>query len=106
VLQDEIEAAAPGHEIRPVNTDGFTSTIAAVREVWGDALLITCILHLYIAMRDGCKRKYREQFELVADAFWWCYEAETKRSKGRSHRGGGRSSTAARRAETGYPSAS
>lgn len=80
VLQDEIEAAAPGHEIRSVNTDGFTSTIAAVREVWGGALLITCILHLYIAMRDGCKRKYREQFELVADAFWWCYEAETKRS--------------------------
>ena len=80
VLKDEIERVAPEHKIRSVNTDGYTATIAAVRDVWIEALLITCILHLYIAMRDGCKRKYREQFELVADAFWWCYEAETKRS--------------------------
>jgi len=79
VLEGEIAAAAPGHQIRSVNTDGYSSTVAAVREVWGGALLVTCILHLYIAMRDGCKRKYRDQFEAVADAFWWCYEAETKR---------------------------
>ncbi len=79
VLKDEIAQAAPGHEIKSVNIDGYSSTVAAMREVWGGALLITCILHLYIAMRDGCKRKYREQFEAVADAFWWCYEAETKR---------------------------
>jgi hypothetical protein len=79
VLKDEIAQAAPGHEIRSVNIDGYSSTVAAMRVVWGGALLITCILHLYIAMRDGCKRKYREQFEAVADAFWRCYEAETKR---------------------------
>jgi hypothetical protein len=79
VLKDEIAQAAPAHEIKSVNIDGYSSTVAAMREVWGGALLITCILHLYIAMRDGCKRKYREQFEAVADAFWWCYEAETKR---------------------------
>jgi hypothetical protein len=80
VLREEIASAAPGHQVKSVNTDGFSSTIAAMRNVWGAALLITCILHLYIAIRDGCKRKYRDQFEAVADAFWWCYEAETKRS--------------------------
>ena len=79
VLKDEIAQAAPGHEIKSVNIDGYSSTVAAMREVWGGALLITCILHLYIGMRDGCKRKYRDQFEAVADVFWWCYEAETKR---------------------------
>jgi len=80
VLKNEIAMAAPGHQVKSVNTDGFPSTIAAVREIWAKALLITCILHLYIAIRDGCKRKYRDQFEAVADSFWWCYEAETKRS--------------------------
>jgi len=80
VLRDEIATEAPGHQISSVNTDGYPATVAPVREVWDGALLITCILHLYIAMRDGCKRKYREQFEAVADAFWWCYEAETKRA--------------------------
>ena len=79
VLRDEIEAAAPGHEIKSVNTDGFGSTVAAIPEVWGKTIvLITCILHLYIAIRDGCKKKYREQFGEVADDFWDCYEAPTK----------------------------
>lgn len=79
VLRKEIEAAAAGHEIKSVNTDGYTSTTAAIPEVWGKTIvLITCILHLYIAIRDGCKKKYREQFEEVADDFWNCYEAPTK----------------------------
>ena len=37
-------------------------------------------MHLFISIRDGAKRKLREQYEEVADWFWWCYEAETKRS--------------------------
>lgn len=79
VLRNEIEAAAPGHEIKSINTDGYTSTTAAIPEVWGKTIvLITCILHLYIAIRDGCKKKYREQFEEVADDFWNCYDAQTK----------------------------
>jgi hypothetical protein len=81
VLKEEIEAAAPGHKIKSVNTDGYSSTIAAIPEVWGKGIvLITCILHLYIAIRDGCKKKYREQFEEVADDLWNCYDAPTKRS--------------------------
>lgn len=81
VLKEEIARAAPGHEIKSVNGDGYSSTTAALRQVWGSsAVLITCILHLYIALRDGCKRKYKEQFEGVADGFWYCFEAETKRS--------------------------
>ena len=43
-------------------------------------VMITCFLHLFIAIRDGCKRKYREQFELIGNEFWYCYEAGTKRS--------------------------
>jgi hypothetical protein len=81
VLKNEIEAAAPGHKIKSVNTDGYSSTIAAIPAVWGKSIvLITCILHLYIAIRDGCKKKYREQFEEVADDFWNCYDAPTKDS--------------------------
>lgn len=81
VLKDEIDRAAPGHKIKSVNTDGYTSTIAAIPEVWGKSVvMITCFLHLFIAIRDGCKRKYREQFELIATDFWYCYEAETKSS--------------------------
>lgn len=81
VLKDEIDRAAPGHKIKSINTDGYTSTIAAIPEVWGKSVvMITCILHLFIALRDGCKLKYREQFELIANEFWYCYEAGTKRS--------------------------
>ena len=79
VLKEEMEAAAPGHQIKSVNSDGFTSTTASLTQVWGSAaVMITCILHLYIAIRDGCKKKYREQFKEIADALWDCYEAPTK----------------------------
>ena len=81
VVKDEIERAAPGHKIKSINTDGFSSTVAALRGVYGASVVfITCILHLFIALRDGCKRKYREDFEVVATGLWWCYEAETKRA--------------------------
>jgi beta-mannanase len=40
---------------------------------------MSCILHLIISIRDGAKKKFREHYEEVADWFWWCYEAETKR---------------------------
>ena len=80
VLKGEIDRAAPGHKIKSVNTDGYTSTVAAIPEVWGKSVvMITCILHLFIGIRDGCKRKYREQFEVIASDFWYCYEAGTKR---------------------------
>jgi len=80
VLKDEIARAAPEHKIKSVNTDGYTSTMAAMPEVWGKSVvMITCILHLYIAIRDGCKRKYREQFEVIATELWHCYAAQTKR---------------------------
>jgi hypothetical protein len=81
VLKAEIERAAPDHGIKSINTDGFSSTTAALRAVYGvGVVFITCILHLYIALRDGCKRKHRLEFETAATGLWWCYEAETKRS--------------------------
>ncbi|MGK0190653.1 MAG: hypothetical protein ACI9R3_006483, partial [Verrucomicrobiales bacterium] len=60
--------------------DGFQATVLALQMAFGKRLvLMSCILHLIISIRDGAKKKFREHHEEVADWFWWCYEAETKR---------------------------
>lgn len=81
VLRQEAEWADPDHRFESANTDGFQATVLALQMVFGKGLvLVSCLLHLFISIRDGSKRKFREQYEEVADWFWWCYEAETKRS--------------------------
>ena len=41
--------------------------------------MIPCALHPFIGVRDGCKRKYREQFEVRAFDIWHRFEARAKR---------------------------
>ena len=80
VLRQEAEWADPDHRFESANTDGFQATVIALQMAFGKRLvLMSCILHLIISIRDGAKKKFREHYEEVADWFWWCYEAETKR---------------------------
>jgi hypothetical protein len=63
-----------------VNLDGWRATNNAWRSLFSKAVLIPCMLHFYIKIRDGAKKKWPEAFLEVADKFWHCYRAETKSS--------------------------
>jgi len=81
VFRDEMARTNPDSRVRSINVDGFAATSAALRLVFGPAvILITCFLHLYISIRDGAKKKHAEIFTEIADYLWWIYEAGTKRS--------------------------
>jgi hypothetical protein len=71
VVRDEIAQCKPDHQIRSINVDGFAATSAALQMVYGaGVILITCILHLYISIRDGAKKKHAEVFQEIADKLW------------------------------------
>lgn len=71
VVRDEISRCKPDHRICSINVDGFAATSAALQRVYGSGVvLITCILHLYIAIRDGAKKKHAEVFREIADKLW------------------------------------
>ena len=81
VFRDEVVRTNPEHRVGSINVDGFAATAAALRLVFGPAvILITCFLHLYISLRDGAKKKHAEIFGEIADYLWWAYEATSKRS--------------------------
>lgn len=80
VARDEMAQANPDHCVGSINVDGFTATTAALRLVYGPVIMITCILHLYISLRDGAKKKYPEKFREIADLLWWTYAATSLRS--------------------------
>jgi len=79
VVREEMAKSNPDHTVRSINTDGFAATTAALRMVFGaGVILITCILHLYIALRDGAKKKHAEVFREIADKLWDAYAAPAK----------------------------
>jgi hypothetical protein len=79
VVREEMARSNPQHKVRSINIDGFAATTAALRIVFGPAfILITCFLHLYIAIRDGAKKKHGELFREIADRLWDAYDAPVK----------------------------
>lgn len=63
-----------------VNTDGWKATRNAWKTLFPMTVMLRCFLHVYIKLRDGCKKKYRESFEHIAEKLWDCYNAQSKTS--------------------------
>lgn len=64
---------------KTVNLDGWKSTNNAFRKLFKKIIIIPCFLHLYLKMRDRCKKKNEVLFLETAEKFWECFKAETKR---------------------------
>ena len=59
-------------------TDGWASTQKAWKALFPMIALVTCFLHVFIKIRDGAKKKYKEVFQEIAPRLWSCYAAKTK----------------------------
>lgn len=78
VFKQEVSCVDENYSPKTVNLDGWNATNNAWRLLFPSTVIITCILHFYIKIRDRSKKKYNEVFNQVADKFWNCYDAETK----------------------------
>ncbi len=70
----------PKYNPQTVNTDGWRATHAAWKYLFSSVTIIFCFLHLYIRIRDRCKKKNKAIFEKVADRFWLCFKAQSQSS--------------------------
>jgi len=80
VFKDDVREVDAEYSPETVNLDGWAATNNAWRALFKTVTIVSCILHVYIKLRDGSKKKWRTAFDLVADKFWNCYEAPTKAS--------------------------
>ncbi len=77
-FHDEVKKISKDYTPSTVNTDGWKATHNAWKTLFPLTVMLRCFLHVYIKLRDGCKKKYKESFEAIADKLWNCYNAQTK----------------------------
>jgi hypothetical protein len=80
VFREEALNIAPDYSPVSVCTDGWLSARKAWESLFPEILIILCFLHLYIKVRDGPKKKFREFFTETASRLWNCFRAPTKAS--------------------------
>lgn len=78
IFRDEVKEVDCDYSPVTVNLDGWAATNNAWQALFKRVVIISCILHIYIKLRDCSKKKWKDAFNLVADKFWHCYEAPTK----------------------------
>ena len=80
VFKEEAQCIRPEYTPTTVNTDAWKSTQNAWKNLFPYIVLIGCFLHLFIKIRDRCKKKHKDLFLQTAERFWDCYRALTKAS--------------------------
>ncbi|OVE82673.1 hypothetical protein BVY04_00290 [bacterium M21] len=80
IFKEEIFEVDKKYSPVSVNLDGWAATNNAWQSLFPAVAIISCILHVYIKLRDCSKKKWKDAFNLVADKFWECYNATTKAS--------------------------
>ncbi len=79
-FKEEAAEVDPDYAPTTVNTDGWSSTINAWKVNYPKIVCILCFLHVFIKLRNGGKKKFKETFEAIATKLWHAYEATNKRS--------------------------
>lgn len=70
----------PNYSPDSVNTDGWKATMNSWQQIFPFINVICCFLHIFIKIRDRCRKKHKEYYEIIADKLWMCYKAESKKS--------------------------
>jgi hypothetical protein len=79
-FKNDVLQANPEYTPKTVNTDGWRATHGAWNYLFSSITIIFCFLHLYIKIRDRCKKKNKNIFEKVSDRFWLCFDAKSQGS--------------------------
>ncbi len=74
-FKQEAQVLRPGYSPQTVNLDGWEATRNAWLALFPKVNIVLCILHIFIAVRDRTKKKFKDIFAVVADKFWEAYEA-------------------------------
>lgn len=80
VFKEEAECINPEYQPDTVNTDGWRSTQKAWKKLFPKIAVLSCFLHIFIAIRDRSRKKYKEHFLDAATKLWDCFRAESKSS--------------------------
>jgi len=78
VFKAEAQNLNPEYQPETVNTDGWAAARSALQTLFPATVLILCFLHVYLGIRDRCKRKFQALFYATSDKLWHCYQAVTK----------------------------
>ena len=79
VFAAEARNLDPEYAAETVNTDGWSATAKAWKNLFPQIAVILCFLHAFLKIQERCK-KCGDVFTQIATAVWNAYEAPTKRA--------------------------
>lgn len=80
VFAQEARAIKPDYEPRSVNVDGWGATQAAWKAIFSTVMIIECILHAFLKIRDRATKAQQATFEQIRERFWEAYHAPDRRT--------------------------
>ena len=76
-FRDEAQQVAPNQSPQTVNTDGWSATILAWRNLYPSVVTVRCFLHGFIKIRS-CSKKTGELFSEISRRVWNTYHSPNK----------------------------
>ena len=80
IFKDEAANIDPDYRPKTVNLDGWLATNLSWKSLFPLTVIISCILHVFIKIRDRGRKKHKAIFDVLAEKFWDAYHAENKRT--------------------------
>lgn len=79
-FREEARTVNPDYAPETVTTDRWAATKIAWKTLFPLITLFSCFLHVFLKIRTGRRKKYKELYQRASDSLWNCYRAKTKRS--------------------------
>jgi hypothetical protein len=73
VFAQKARAIKPDYQPTSVNVDGWGATQAAWKAIFTAVMIIECILHAFLKIRDRATRAQQDTFEQIRERFWEAY---------------------------------
>jgi len=80
VFKSEAQSLDPDYSPKSLSTDSWKATKGAWKRLFPSITFICCFLHVFIKIRDRCRKKFRELYLQVSEKLWNCYKAKNKAS--------------------------
>jgi len=80
IFKSELNKLHPNYKLLTINTDGFRSTVKAIKHIYPDVLCILCFLHAYLKIQTNATKEYSEFCPIIYDKIWSAYRSNDQRS--------------------------
>lgn len=75
-FQEEVLHVDPDYEPETVNTDGWSATKKAWRNLFPLIVIIECFLHAFLKIRNCCQKRFKDVYPEIAERVWDVYKAK------------------------------